>query len=428
MTAVRVPASSANLGPGFDALGMALSLYAEVGVVGDDEPPPTGPTSSTSGTRRTSPSGGPAATGELWVRSPIPAGRGLGFSGAMRVGGLVAAVVQRRRRRRDARRGSADAARAGRRARGSRRQRRRLALRRGGGDGGRTGRARPARRSSRRSLVWVPAVRDVDAPLAPRPRRVGGVRRRRVQRRAHGAARRRPGGRRRRGAALGDRRSPAPGPALRRRRPGAHGPGRGLEAGAWCGWLSGSGPTVCLLCAPADAEALAAALPADGHTKHLDDRPRRASPSPLASRDLIPLSGTDGASEAGWTGACGRGRGPRRRGRGGVGGRGSAGRAAAAGRAPAVEPATRTSTSRARSTTHVTSPRLISNEPRASSSSIWRVRLIAPVERRQAVAGHRRLLVALVGGEGRHPRRSGARRRRRAGPRWPRRRAPTASS
>ena len=28
---VRVPASSANLGPGFDTLGMALSLHAEVG-------------------------------------------------------------------------------------------------------------------------------------------------------------------------------------------------------------------------------------------------------------------------------------------------------------------------------------------------------------------------------------------------------------
>lgn len=29
---VRVPASSANLGPGFDTLGMALSLHAEVGL------------------------------------------------------------------------------------------------------------------------------------------------------------------------------------------------------------------------------------------------------------------------------------------------------------------------------------------------------------------------------------------------------------
>ena len=30
---VRVPASSANLGPGFDALGMALDLHAEVGLL-----------------------------------------------------------------------------------------------------------------------------------------------------------------------------------------------------------------------------------------------------------------------------------------------------------------------------------------------------------------------------------------------------------
>jgi len=34
-------------------------------------------------------------TGGLWVRSPIPMGRGLGYSGAMRVGGLLAAFVQR---------------------------------------------------------------------------------------------------------------------------------------------------------------------------------------------------------------------------------------------------------------------------------------------------------------------------------------------
>ncbi|MFM7124135.1 MAG: homoserine kinase, partial [Actinomycetes bacterium] len=29
---VRVPASSANLGPGFDALGMALTLHLEMGI------------------------------------------------------------------------------------------------------------------------------------------------------------------------------------------------------------------------------------------------------------------------------------------------------------------------------------------------------------------------------------------------------------
>ncbi len=89
--AIRVPASSANLGAGFDVLGMALTLHAEVGI-------------------GTSPSGArdvdghhPAdiafrrlgGTGPLWMRSPIPAGRGLGFSGAARVGGAAAAIVQR---------------------------------------------------------------------------------------------------------------------------------------------------------------------------------------------------------------------------------------------------------------------------------------------------------------------------------------------
>ncbi|HWQ68646.1 MAG TPA: homoserine kinase, partial [Patescibacteria group bacterium] len=34
---VRVPASTANLGPGFDTLGMALSLYNEVELSGEGE-------------------------------------------------------------------------------------------------------------------------------------------------------------------------------------------------------------------------------------------------------------------------------------------------------------------------------------------------------------------------------------------------------
>ena len=42
-----------------------------------------------------------------------------------------------------------------------------------------------------------------------------------------------------------------------------------LAAGAWASWLSGSGPTVAAMCAVDEAEALAAALPADGHTKIL---------------------------------------------------------------------------------------------------------------------------------------------------------------
>ena len=42
-----------------------------------------------------------------------------------------------------------------------------------------------------------------------------------------------------------------------------------LAAGAWASWLSGSGPTVAAMCAVDEAEALAAALPAEGHTKIL---------------------------------------------------------------------------------------------------------------------------------------------------------------
>jgi homoserine kinase len=43
----------------------------------------------------------------------------------------------------------------------------------------------------------------------------------------------------------------------------------GLEHGAWCAWLSGSGPTIAMLCKADAAAALAAELPDDGHTKVL---------------------------------------------------------------------------------------------------------------------------------------------------------------
>lgn len=95
MTAVRVPATSANLGPGFDALGMAFSLYCDVGLLGVDEMPERGAEAE---------SGHPAqvaferagGTGKVWVRNEIPMGRGLGFSGAARIGGIVAAEMQER--------------------------------------------------------------------------------------------------------------------------------------------------------------------------------------------------------------------------------------------------------------------------------------------------------------------------------------------
>lgn len=88
---VRVPASSANMGPGFDALGMALSVHAEIGT-GD---PPAGAAVADEHHPATIAFRRHEGEGPLWVRSPIPVGRGMGFSGAVRVGGLVAAHAQR---------------------------------------------------------------------------------------------------------------------------------------------------------------------------------------------------------------------------------------------------------------------------------------------------------------------------------------------
>jgi homoserine kinase len=71
---------------------MALSLHADVGVVNGDLPERA----------RVADRHHPAdvafrrlgGVGEIWVRSQIPMGRGLGFSGAVRVGGALLAVLQ----------------------------------------------------------------------------------------------------------------------------------------------------------------------------------------------------------------------------------------------------------------------------------------------------------------------------------------------
>src|SRR6185295_16888672 len=74
-------------------LGMALSLHAEAGIVDGEVPVgaqqidqfhPAGIAFRRAG-----------GEGDLWVCSPIPVGRGLGFSGAVRVAGVVAAHAQR---------------------------------------------------------------------------------------------------------------------------------------------------------------------------------------------------------------------------------------------------------------------------------------------------------------------------------------------
>jgi len=83
---VRVPASSANLGPAFDALAVALDIHLEVVPGGAQSAPETHPA-----VRAFRGAGG---VGPITVRVRFPGGRGLGFSGAARVGGLVAAYAQ----------------------------------------------------------------------------------------------------------------------------------------------------------------------------------------------------------------------------------------------------------------------------------------------------------------------------------------------
>jgi homoserine kinase len=264
VTLVRVPASSANLGPGFDALGMALTIHAEVGVV--DGPPPEG--------GRLVDERHPADVafrragghGELWVRSPIPSGRGLGFSGAMRVGGLLAAAAQR----------TDDPALL----EAQRPTLLEVAIEM-------EGHADNVAASLYGGVIATAAGRVVPVPLALDPAVVLWVARFTTRTEKSRAA-------------LGDSVSFSDAvfnvgrtallvaalaagdiEALRwgmqdrlhqDLRFAAAIPSRtaladGLEAGAWCGWLSGSGPTVAFLCDPADTSAVAAALPADGDTR-----------------------------------------------------------------------------------------------------------------------------------------------------------------
>lgn len=89
--AVRVPASTSNLGAGFDCLGLALELWLEARLVeGDGEPRYTGtlaplnPRQDFLGQTL-----GPIQGRRLEVDSEIPVGRGLGSSAAARVAGIA---------------------------------------------------------------------------------------------------------------------------------------------------------------------------------------------------------------------------------------------------------------------------------------------------------------------------------------------------
>ncbi|MEY4606570.1 MAG: homoserine kinase [Actinomycetota bacterium] len=267
---VRVPASSANLGPGFDTLGMALTLHAELGIVGTD---PISDDGSAREIDETHPAmvafrkGG--GEGHLWLHCPIPAGRGMGFSGAVRVAGLVAAHAQQHGDDPDALEaampsllhaaseleGHADNV---------------AASLYGGVVATAGGRAVRVPMSFDPAMVmWVPSFTTSTnesrgklpavVPLADVVFNLG--------RTALLVA----------ALAAGDIESLRE--ATRDRlhqdirlslaEPSRHAIEAALEAGAWASWLSGSGPTVAAMCSIDAAESIAAALPADGHAKVL---------------------------------------------------------------------------------------------------------------------------------------------------------------
>lgn len=265
MTVVRVPASSANLGPGFDALGVALDLYAEVGVVDEssdaaalakrvDEHHPASIAFAAAG-----------GVGALWVRSPIPIGRGLGFSGAMRVGGAAVAVVEQ-----------------GGRAALSERHAELLAISADleghadnvaaslyGGvvatDGARAVRVETPLRPD--VVVWIPeettstTASRISLPTSvPFDDAVFNIGRSALLVAALAA-----GDVAALSAATQDR-------LHQERRFASAVTSRaaldaGTAAGAWCGWLSGSGPTVAFFVAGGEGASIAAALPTGGHAR-----------------------------------------------------------------------------------------------------------------------------------------------------------------
>lgn len=265
---VRVPASTANLGAGFDVFGLAVSLHADLG--------PGDPPDGTQRLDRHHPASIAYAElggdGPIWMRTSVPMGRGLGFSGVARVGGAALAVATAGD---DPERAVHD--RSGEILRVA-------AHLEGHGDnvsaslyGGTTAwiDGRVVRLDigphlqAATLVVWIPTAttstdrsRATLAPLVDRPDVVHNI------------------GRAVQFALAVERDDPsllagATSDRIHQTNRLAVVPGAaaaleaGQEAGAWCGWLSGSGPTVAFLC-PSDAAASVEwAMPSDGHTKLL---------------------------------------------------------------------------------------------------------------------------------------------------------------
>jgi homoserine kinase len=99
---IAVPATSANIGPGFDAMGLALSLYNRFEVKQAERTKILGCEERFTGSDNLFLQAYRHAAGELGFRAPeieltvdaqIPLARGLGSSAAMIVGGVAAAFV-----------------------------------------------------------------------------------------------------------------------------------------------------------------------------------------------------------------------------------------------------------------------------------------------------------------------------------------------
>ena len=262
--AVRAPASSANLGCGFDVLGMAVDLDAVVGLGSapagaqqlDEHHPAHQPYRALGGRRD-----------DLWLRTSIPMARGLGFSGAVRVAAAGLALHERGE--------SLDGA--------ARHEALRVAAEfEGHGDNaaasvfggvvaylGESLVAIPVgpRLADAAVIAWVPPVMtSTDQSRKALPGEVARAdavhNMARAIQFALAVERDEPVLLR---EAVDDRlHQPYRLPLV----PGAEAAIRGgVMAGAWAGWLSGSGPTVVLLAPGHAVEAVTAALPPDGHVK-----------------------------------------------------------------------------------------------------------------------------------------------------------------
>ncbi len=91
MTIVRAPASSANLGPGFDVLGLALDRYAFASDEGDASGSAEHCWDNHIARIAFEAAGG---KGDVWFRFEFPPARGMGFSAAARAAGAGLAYAQ----------------------------------------------------------------------------------------------------------------------------------------------------------------------------------------------------------------------------------------------------------------------------------------------------------------------------------------------